>query len=209
MRDFQLKLIETNEISDEDYTFKLDEKATVLDLKEAFTKKEGYNPDELRLIYQRQEGDEPLEDTELLEDIEKHPGVFLLEVPTLGTPGNVSIFRKFSEALEGEQICLLIGSKKKFQHHLLNHEKNNFSIPSLKFPWAQNKLAVIEDDKEYEYEAVQYSIKNHWELEIRKNHMGNTKWLVLKKRSDGRWLPLFGKPTTFSVANEMFPRTYE
>ena len=227
MRDFQLKLIETNEISDEDYTFKLDEKATVLDLKEAFTEKEGYNPDELRLIYQRQEGDEPLEDTELLEDIEKHPGVFLLEVPTLGTPGNVSIFRKFSEALEGEQICLLIGSKKKFQHHLLNHEKNNFSIPSckllltfvtvfskilsftVKFPWAQNKLAVIEDDKEYEYEAVQYSIKNHWELEIRKNHMGNTKWLVLKKRSDGRWLPLFGKPTTFSVANEMFPRTYE
>jgi len=209
MRDFQLKLIETNEISDEDYTFKLDEKATVLDLKEAFTKKEGYNPDELRLIYQRQEGDEPLEDTELLEDIEKNPGVFLLEVPTLGTPGNVSIFRKFSEALEGEQICLLIGSKKKFQHHLLNHEKNNFSIPSLKFPWAQNKLAVIEDDKEYEYEAIQYSIKNHWELEIRKNHMGNTKWLVLKKQSDGRWLALFGKPTTYSAGNDMFPRTYE
>ena len=110
MRDFQLKLIETNEISDEDYTFKLDEKATVLDLKEAFTKKEGYNPDELRLIYQRQEGDdEPLEDTELLEDIENHPGVFLLEVPTLATPGNISIFRKISEIQEGEEICLLIG----------------------------------------------------------------------------------------------------
>ena len=133
MRDFQLKLIETNEISDEDYTFKLDEKATVLDLKVAFTKKEGYNPDELRLIYQRQEGDdEPLEDTELLEDIENHPGVFLLEVPTLATPGNISIFRKISEIQEGEEICLLIGSKKKFQHHLLNHEKNNFSIPECK-----------------------------------------------------------------------------
>ena len=134
MRDFQLKLIETNEISDEDFTFKLDEKATVLDLKEAFTEKQGYTPDELRLIYQRQEGDdEPLEDTELLQDIEKHPGVFLLEVPPLGTlSGKISIFRKISEIQEGEEICLLIGSKKKFQHHLLNHEKNNFSIPECK-----------------------------------------------------------------------------
>ena len=51
---------------------------------------------------------------------------------------------------------------------------------SVKFPWAQNKLAVVENDKEYEYEAVQYSIKNRLELEIRKNHMENTKWLVLQ-----------------------------
>ena len=83
MRDFKLKLIESNqEISDEDFTYELDEKATTLDLKEAFTEEEGYNPDEVRLVYQRQEGDdEPLEDTELLEDIEKHPGVFLIECP--------------------------------------------------------------------------------------------------------------------------------
>ena len=134
MRDFQLKLIETNEISDEDFTFKLDEKATVLDLKVAFTEKDGYTPDELRLIYQRQEGDdEPLEDTELLQDIEKHPGVFLLEVPPLGTlSGKISIFRKISEIQEGEEICLLIGSKKKFQHYMLKYEKNNFSIPDCK-----------------------------------------------------------------------------
>ena len=135
MRDFKLQLIESNnEISKEDFTFKLDEKATVLDLKVAFTEKDGYTPDELRLIYQRQEGDdEPLEDTELLRDIEKHPGVFLLEVPPLGTlSGKISIFRKISEIQEGEEICLLIGSKKKFQHHLLNHEKNNFSIPECK-----------------------------------------------------------------------------
>ena len=135
MRDFKLQLIESNnEISKEDFTFKLDEKATTLDLKVAFTEKDGYTPDELRLIYQRQEGDdEPLEDTELLQDIEKHPGVFLLEVPPLGTlSGKISIFRKISEIQEGEQICLLVGSKKKFQHHLLNHEKNNFSIPECK-----------------------------------------------------------------------------
>ena len=143
MRDFQLKLIETNEINDEDFTFKLDEKATVLDLKAAFTEKQGYTPDELRLIYQRQEGDdEPLEDTELLQDIEKHPGVFLLEVPPLGTlSGKISIFRKMSEIQEGEKIGLLIGSKKQFQHYLLGwsgnivekHSKNNYSIPYCKY----------------------------------------------------------------------------
>ena len=134
MRDFQLKLIENNEISDEDFPFKLDEKATVLDLKVAFTETEGkgYTPDQLRLIYQRQEGDEPLEDTDLLDDIEKHPGVFLLELPTLGTSG-ISIFRKMSEIQEGEKIELLIGSMKKFQHHMLKYEKNNFSIPDCKF----------------------------------------------------------------------------
>ena len=104
MRDFKVRLIESNqEIGDEDFTFKLDEKATTLDLKVAFTKAEGYNnPDEVRLIYQRQEGgDEPLEDTELLEDIEKHPGVFLLELPPLGTlRGKISVFRKISEIEE-------------------------------------------------------------------------------------------------------------
>ena len=141
MRDFQLKLIENNEISDEDFPFKLDEKATVLDLKVAFTETEGkgYTSDQLRLIYQRQEGDEPLEDTDLLEDIEMHPGVFLLELPTLGTSG-ISIFRKMSEIQEGEKIGLLIGSKKQFQHYLLGwngkivekHSKNNFSIPKCK-----------------------------------------------------------------------------
>ena len=81
---------------------------------------------------------------------------------------------------------------------------------TVKFPWAQNKLAVVEEDKEYEYEAIQYSIKNQWELEIKKNDMGNnTKWLVSKKMPDGRWLPLFGKRRLFSVANEENPRTYE
>ena len=132
MRDFKLKLIESNqEIDAEDFTFKLDEKATTLDLKVAFTKREGYTPDELRLIYQRQEGDdEPLEDTELLQDIEKNPGVFLLECPPLGTlSGKISVFCKISEIEEGENICLLIGSKKKFQHYKLSHEKNNLSIP--------------------------------------------------------------------------------
>ena len=135
MRDFQLKLIENDEISDEAFPFKLDEKATVLDLKVAFTEKQGYTPDRVRLMYRRQEGDdEPLEDTDLLDDIEKNPGVFLLELPTLGTlSGKISIFRKMSEIQEGEKIELLIGSMKKFQHHMLKYEKNNFSIPDCKF----------------------------------------------------------------------------
>ena len=134
MRDFKVRLIESNqEIGDEDFTFKLDEKATTLDLKVAFTKREGYKPDELRLIYQRQEGDdEPLEDTELLEDIEKHPGVFLIECPPRAFKGNISVFCKMSEIEEGESICLLIGSQKKFEHFLLTREKSNFAVPDCK-----------------------------------------------------------------------------
>ena len=135
MRDFKLKLIETNnEIGDEDFIFKLDEKATTLDLKVAFTEREGYTPDKVRLKYQRQGGDdEPLEDDDLLEDIEKHPGVFLIECPSLGSgigDGVMSIFCNFSGMQEGEEICLLIGSKKKFEHFKLTLEKNNCSIPN-------------------------------------------------------------------------------
>ena len=129
-------MIESNqEISDEDFTYKLDEKATTLDLKVAFTKAEGYNnPDEVRLIYQRQEGgDEPLEDTELLEDIEKHPGFFLIECPPRATfKGNISVFCKRSEIEEGEGICLLIGSQKEFEHYKLSREENNMRIPNCK-----------------------------------------------------------------------------
>ena len=136
MRDFKLKLIETNnEIGDEDFIFKLDEKATTLDLKVAFTEREGYTADELRLKYKRQEGDdEPLEDDDRLEDIEMHPGIFLLECPSLG-PGGIgdgimSIFCNFSGMQEGEEICLLIGSTKKFEYFKLTLEKNNCSIPN-------------------------------------------------------------------------------
>ena len=134
MRDFKLKLVKPNQKhGEEDFTFELDEKATTLDLKVAFTKREGYKPDELRLMYQRHEGgDEPLEDTELLQEIETHPGVFLLECPPLGTlSGKISVFQKISEIGE-DDICLLIGSKKKFEHYVLNREKNNLSIPDCK-----------------------------------------------------------------------------
>ena len=135
MRDFKLKLIESNnKIGDEDFIFKLDEKATTLDLKVAYTEREGYSPDKVRLKYQRQEGDdEPLEDDDLLEDIEKHPGVFLLECPSLGgSPfdGTVSIFCNFSGVQKDEDISILVGSKDKFEHFKLTHLKNNCSIPN-------------------------------------------------------------------------------
>ena len=130
MRDFKLKLIESNkEIGDEDYTFKLDEKATTFDLKVAFTEKEGYTPDELRLIYQRQEGfDEPLEDTELLEDIEKNHGIFLLEIPSLGTfDGKIHI-------RHDKEVDVLVGTLKEFEHYRLT--KNS---AALKVPWSNGQ----------------------------------------------------------------------
>ena len=76
------------------------------------------------------------------------------------------------------------------------------------FPWPQNKLAVVENDKGLEYEAVQYSIKNDFELEIRKNPMGNTKWLVSQKFPDGSLKPLFGKPRVFSDAKAKSPKCF-
>ena len=66
----------------------------------------------------------------------------------------------------------------------------------------------MENDKKYEYEALQYSIEHNLQLVIEKNRMGNSKWLVLQKLPDGGLKPLFGKTRVFSVAHEKIPRIY-
>ena len=135
MRNFNLTLLESNSY-EEDFTFQLEENANVFDLKKAFTEKEGYTPEELRLIYRRQEGhDEPLEDTELLQDIEKHPGFFLLECPSLGMnplDGQISVFVDYNGLDEDDDICVLIGSTKNFEHFRLTNERSNLKVPNSK-----------------------------------------------------------------------------
>ena len=78
---------------------------------------------------------------------------------------------------------------------------------AVKVPWVQSKLAVVEVDKEYQYyEANQYSIENGMELEIRKNHLGNSKWLVSQKLPNNSLKPLLGKPRVFYADKEKNPR---
>ena len=81
-----------------------------------------------------------------------------------------------------------------------------FSV-AVKVPWIQSKLAVVEVDKEYQYyEANQYFIKKGMELEIRKNHLGHSKWLVSQKLPDKRLKPLLGKPRVYYADKETKPR---
>ena len=64
MEDFNVKQIfpgVPGEIIEETYTFKLEGKATILDLKEAFVNEEGYTLEQFRMVYRKADMDVPLD----------------------------------------------------------------------------------------------------------------------------------------------------
>ena len=131
MNDFKIKLIYPGgTLSENTFTYKLQGKATIFDLKEAFTKEEGYTPEQLRIIYRKADMDVPLDDTDVLEDIEDQSGQFLIECPSVG----VEILSGQFSIKHDEEVALLVGSKKKFEHFLLKpSQKQTLKLPMGKF----------------------------------------------------------------------------
>ena len=73
--------------------------------------------------------DMPLNDTDLLEDIEDQSGQFLIECPNVGIlDGQFSIKHE-------ETLAVLVGSKNKFEHFLLTclFSGSNIKLPLGKF----------------------------------------------------------------------------
>ena len=131
MNDFKIKLIYPGgTLSENTFTYKLQGKATIFDLKEAFTNEEGYTPEQLRIVYRKADMDVPLDDTDVLEDIEDQSGQFLIECPSVG----VEILSGQFSIKHDEEVALLVGSKKKFEHFLLKpSQKQNLKLPMGKF----------------------------------------------------------------------------
>lgn len=140
MEDFKIKLIFPEGIlSEETFTYKLHGKATIFKLKEAFTKEEGYSPEQLRMVYRRPDMDMPLNDTDLLEDIEDQSGQFLIECPNVGIlDGQFSI-------KHDETLAVLVGSKKMFEHFLLTYliTGANIKLPLGKIQLYPNYVRIV------------------------------------------------------------------
>ena len=142
MEDFKLKLIENDIISDETYSYKLKgNEATIFDLKKAFTDEEGYTPEQLRIIYRKPDMDVPLDDSDLLDDIEDQSGQFLIECPSVGIlDGELSI-------KHDEIVAVLVGSKKTYEHFLLTrlHSGANLKLPKCKFLMFDENMLLSEN----------------------------------------------------------------
>ena len=135
MEDFNVKQIfpgVPGEIIEETYTFKLEGKATILDLKEAFVNEEGYTLEQFRMVYRKADMDVPLDDTDRLEDIEDHTGQFLVECPTMGIfDGKLSL--NVQDVKDVGEIAVLIGNKKCYEHFLMTRLVQDLTLPKGKF----------------------------------------------------------------------------
>ena len=135
MEEYNVKLIlpgVPGDIIEEDYTFKLEGKSTILDLKEAFVNEEGYTLEQIRMVYRKADMDVPLDDSDKLDDIEDHTGLFVIECPTMGVlDGQLTLTVKDAE--DAGEIAVLIGNKKCFEHFLLNRLVQDLTLPKGKF----------------------------------------------------------------------------
>eukprot|EP00093_Oithona_nana_P000306 00306.XXX_349_878_1 [CDS] Oithona nana genome sequencing. len=156
--------------------------------------------------------DVPLDDSDLLDDIEDQSGQFLIECPSVGIlDGELSI-------KHDEIVAVLVGSKKTYEHFLLTnlHSGANLKLPKCKlsFPWAQNMVAIVEKENPHDYIVVQYVVQNNWELyvtrDLNDNGDGNV-WMVQRKSPEGQMILLNGKRQIFRAGapNEKNPKLYD
>ena len=154
-----------------------------------------------------------------MEDIRaKYEGDFVLQCPHLSSiDGTVYISKKVPEL-----VSVLVGSTKSFEHHKITHDndhKHNLPIPlgsvfrkilmsketfikccfsaKLKFFWAINKLAIVEEETRIDYVTYQYEIDDRWRLVISKNENPkgdgpHPKLILSKEGASGELTQLLG-----------------
>ena len=124
MEGVSVKIILPDEsLSDETFTFKMQEKATVLDLKVAFAEEVGYTPEQLRMVYRTPDMDVPLDDTDLLEELQEQFGRFLVQCPS------VTVFDGKFSINYNESMDILVGTKDSFEHFKLTRRRDNLKLP--------------------------------------------------------------------------------
>ena len=107
----------------------LSEKATVEDMKTALGSAEGFqNPQtRQRIYYRKPTHEDPLDDDDILTDIVKDDGHFVAEISKLG-PMDGLVDLIYDDQSQCGNAIILMGSPKKFEHFILNHEKNKVKV---------------------------------------------------------------------------------
>merc|ERR1711976_233943 len=173
MKTYTVKALDSDgRVESEGYDFELQDLDTVLALKIALEKRFIYTKEQVRIFFRKENGcDIGLDDEDVLEDIAKDPGQFLVQCPPLGPLyGQISIQKHFDE-----EVNILIGTTKDFEHFKILRYGDNLKLPKAKlnFVWAHNKLAIVANETDEDYLADQYLVENGWSLMICKNENGN------------------------------------
>ena len=111
-------------VDDGPFKYSLKDTATVLDLKEAFTKENGYKANIIRMYFRRNDVDEPIDDSETLEEIDCNDGFFVVDLPDL------SMFDGKIHIRHDKEVDVLAGTLKEFEHYRLTK-----TSAVLKVPW--------------------------------------------------------------------------
>ena len=193
---------------DRDVELSLGSNPTVLELRKAYAEKEGYELDQVRVFYRRPNDnlfdDFGIEDDEFLDEINADKaGKFMAEFPHVGVfKGQVSV------SLEdpNEQVEILMGTPKSFEHHILNKLKSNFHV---NFPWLNNKLAIVNNEIEgVKYEVTKYLFKDKWNMIVTKNPDpgAESKWILKRKVEVGEDYVIKGVAKEYFAEKEKYAK---
>ena len=116
----------SGKVEDESFTFALENSATVSCLKKAVEFEADCPPSDFRLFFRKENGQYiGLEDDDVLEDVVDDSGQLLVECPPLGGQKQIWIHKDFSE-----EVCVLLGSTKSFEHYKVPERETMMGLPS-------------------------------------------------------------------------------
>ena len=124
MKEVKIKLLDSEgNVGEDTLNFKVPDKATIFDLKKAFTAQEGYTPEQIRLIHRMQDLDVAPDDTDLIDEYQN--GQFLVECPSVG------LLDGLIKIIHDENVDVLVGSKNFFEHFKLTrlYSGSNLKLP--------------------------------------------------------------------------------
>ena len=131
--EYKVKFLDSDgDVENRPFSYRLEKPATVSCLKKAVEKEANYPSSEFRLFFRKENGQNiGLEDDDVLKDVVDDSGQLLVECPSLGGPGQLFTGKVWIHKDSHEDVCLLLGSTKSFEHHKVPYleAKTNMELP--------------------------------------------------------------------------------
>ena len=127
MEEYKVKFLDSDgDVENKPFYHRLEKSATVSCLKKAVEKEASCPSSDFRLFFRKENGQNiGLEDDDVLKDVVDDSGQLLVECPPLGGQKQIWIHKDFSE-----EVCVLVGSTKFFEHHKVPERETMMGLPS-------------------------------------------------------------------------------
>ena len=127
MEEYKVKFLDSDgDVENKPFYHRLEKSATVSCLKKAVEKEASCPSSDFRLFFRKENGQNiGLEDDDVLKDVVDDSGQLLVECPPLGGQKQIWIHKDFSE-----EVCVLLGSTKSFEHHKVPFPERMMQLPS-------------------------------------------------------------------------------